>query len=129
MIILLTLPSHSHHNYVMADDPIVVDTVDSSAIPPVGSYGRWAALVSDLIALPPGKCKRITPKLTSAEYQSLRSAALWRGRGLHVRTRDGSTWVWVGEPRRGFEGRNPKLREMFGHSVDPVDPVVDPPAE
>lgn len=61
-------------------------------------WGRWAPLVERLERLGGQKTYRIRPPLTQAQARSLRSAAWYRGRGLHIRQDEGETCVWLGLP-------------------------------
>lgn len=82
------------------DSDLITETVDLDSVPVSITLGKWAPLVRELVALPPGRCKRINRRLTTAETQSFRSAARYQGRRIHIRNRiiDGveSTWVWAG---------------------------------
>lgn len=75
-------------------------TVSRAEVPPAG--GRWAGLLAELDRLPDGQAKRLRGTLSDASVKSLRSAARWRERAVHIRRRDKSTYVWLGGDVEGY---------------------------
>ena len=82
--------------------PTHVTTVDRDALPvPVRS--TWASLIDDLLFLGQQQARRLAPPLSTAQVRSLRSAARYRRRGVHVRQSPDATYVWLGGRVEGFE--------------------------
>jgi hypothetical protein len=59
--------------------------------------GEWESLLRDLMSLADTEAKKITPPLTVGHQATLRSAAMYLGRGLHIRNMPDATYVWLGD--------------------------------
>jgi hypothetical protein len=74
-----------------------VEVLDYVPTRGLGCRGAWSPLIAQLERLGPEKSLRITPKLTKAQAWSARSAARYRGWGLHLRHTVEGTMVWLGK--------------------------------
>jgi hypothetical protein len=81
-------------------------------------YGKWSPIVKELEKLEPGKVKRFQPRLTKSQMASLRSAAQWRRRSIHVRNTPTETHVWLGGELEGFEKYRKKSKVSQSNAGD-----------
>jgi hypothetical protein len=82
--------------------PIHAATVELDALP-VRQHSAWASLLDDLLSLGRQQARRLAPPISQSDVRSLRSAARYRRRGVHVRQAPDATYVWLGGRVEGFE--------------------------